>query len=91
MVAETPTLVPATQAVSEYLERRHADLTPEHAQILLEIRRRLERLGAQAAELIDINNRMWAKQNFKIEFDAATDTIVVSVGGTAATPLILMH
>lgn len=82
MVAEIPTLGPAIQAVSEYAERRHADLTPEHAQILLEIRRRLERLGAQAAELIDINNRMWAKQGFKVDFDPATDTIVFSVGGT---------
>ena len=34
MVAETPTLVPAIQAVSEYVERHGADLTPEHAQIL---------------------------------------------------------
>lgn len=81
MVAETPTLVPAIQTVSEYAEKHRADLTPEHAQILLEIRRRLERLGTQAAELIAINNRMWAKQGFRVDFDSATDMIVVSLGG----------
>jgi hypothetical protein len=82
MFAETPTLVPAIQAVSEYLEKHRADLTPEHVEILLEISRRLERLGAQAAELIDINDCLWAKQGIKVDFDATTDTITYSVGGT---------
>src|SRR5262249_22268974 len=81
MIAETPTLVPAIQAVTGYAERNQGTLSPEHREILLEIRRRLERAGAQAAELIDINNRMWAKQGFNVEFDPSTDTIILSVGG----------
>jgi hypothetical protein len=81
-MAETLTLVPAIQAVSQYAEKHHSSLTPEHAEILLEIRRRLERLGAQATELMDINNRMWAKQEIKFDFDSATDMIVISVGDT---------
>jgi hypothetical protein len=81
MIAETPTLVPAIQAVADYAERHQGDLSPEHAQIFLEIRRRLERLGTQAAELIDINNRMWDKQGMKVDFDPSTDTMILSVGG----------
>lgn len=53
MVAESPNILPAIQAVTDYAERDQENLTPEHAQILLEIRRRLERLQAQAAELQD--------------------------------------
>jgi hypothetical protein len=81
MVAETPTLLPAILAVSNYLERRRVDRTPEHARILLEIRRRLERLAAQAAELTSINNRIWAKQGFEVRFHPENDTIIFSVGG----------
>jgi len=81
MIAEVPTLVPAIQAVAGYAERHQGDLSPEDAQILLEITRRLERLGAEAVELIDINNRMWAKKGFKVDFDPSTDTVIVSVGG----------
>lgn len=82
MFADTPTLAHAVQAVSEYSESHRADLSPEHAQVLLEIRRRLERLEAQAAELIDINNRIWTKEGLKFDFDSATDTIIFSVGGS---------
>lgn len=81
MFAETPTLAPAIQAITAYAEMHRTDLSPEHVQILLEIRRRLERLEGQAAELIAINNRMWAKQGFKVDFDPITDTITFSVGG----------
>jgi hypothetical protein len=81
VIAEKPTLVPAVQAVAQYAERHQGDLSPEHAQVLLEIRRRLDRLGAQAAELIDINNRIWVKQGFKVDFDPSTDTVIVSIEG----------
>ncbi|MBM4127612.1 MAG: hypothetical protein FJ247_09740 [Nitrospira sp.] len=81
MVAEKPTLVPAIRAVSEYEEAIRANLSPEHVQVLIEIRRRLQRLEAQAAELIDINNRMWARQGLKVDFDPTTDTVAVSMGG----------
>lgn len=80
MIAETPTLMPAIQAVTEYAKRHQGELSLEHAQILLEIRRRFERLAAQAAGLIDINNRMCVKQGFKVDFDPSTDTIIVSIG-----------
>lgn len=80
-VAESPNILPAIQAVTDYAERDQENLTPEHAQILLEIRRRLERLQAQAAELIDINNRLWAKQGLDVRFDSDTDSIVFSFGG----------
>lgn len=80
-LAEAPDLQPAINAVESYA-RRHADtLSPEHAQILLEICRRLERMRAQAVELIDINNRIWAKAAFTIRFDPETETIIISVGG----------
>jgi hypothetical protein len=81
MVAETPTVVPAIQAVIGYEQQHQSSLASEHREILLEIKRRLERLEVQAGELIDINNRMWAKQEFNLAFDSATDTITVSVGG----------
>lgn len=81
MFAETPTLIPATLAVAEYAKRHGADLSPDDAQILLEVRRRLERLEQQAAELVEINNRMCAKQGLKVDFDSASDTIVFSVDG----------
>lgn len=81
MIAETPTLLPAIQAVAQYVDRHQGRLSAEHAQILLEIRRRLERLEVQAAELIDVNNRMWGKQGFKVDFDPSTNTIIFSVGG----------
>jgi hypothetical protein len=81
MLADAPTLVPAAQAVAAYAERHQADLPPEHCEVLLEIGRRLERLGAQAVELIDINNRMWEKRGLKVDFDPSTDTFIASVGG----------
>ncbi len=81
MIAETPTLVPAIDAVSNYVEKRGSGLSAEHAQTLLEIERRLERLGAQAADLILINNQLWSKQGFKVDFDAESDTVVFSFGG----------
>lgn len=81
MFAETPTLAPAIHAVSAYAEEHRADLSPEDAQIILEIRRRLERIEGQASELVAINNRMWAKQGFKVDFDHTTDTVTFSVGG----------
>jgi hypothetical protein len=82
MTAETPFLVPAIQAVAGYEERHQAALAPVHRETLLEVKRRLERLGTQAAELIDINNRIWTKQGFNVELDPSTDTVIVSVGGT---------
>jgi hypothetical protein len=81
MIAETPTLAPAIQAVAQFAERHQSDLSPQSAQVLLEIKRRLERLGVQAAELIGINNRIWAKQGFKVDFDSASDPVVFSVEG----------
>lgn len=80
MFAETPILASAIQAVAGYEERHQGTLSSKHREVLLEIRRRLERLGTQADELIDINNRMWAKQGLNIEFDPSTDTIIVPMG-----------
>lgn len=81
MFAVNPVLAPAIQAVSGYVERRRTDLLPEQVEILLEIRRRLERLEAQAHKLIGINNRMSEKKRFNVDFNSSTDTIIISVGG----------
>lgn len=81
MNAETPTLAPAIEAISSFSGEHRAGLSPEDAQILLEVQRRLERLEGQVAELVAINNRLWAKQGLKVDFDPATDTITFSVGG----------
>lgn len=80
MVAETPTLASAIQAVVGYEQKHQSTLAREHREILVEAKRRLQRLEVQAGELIEINNRMWAKQEFSVGFDPATDTITVSVG-----------
>jgi len=82
MIAATPDIEPACRALAEYEERHRASLTAEHVQILLEIHRRLNRLSKQAAELIDINNRMWAKRGFDFRFDPSTESVVFSAGGT---------
>lgn len=80
MDVDTPTLKPAIQAVTEYEQRHYRSLSAEHTQILLEIRRRLMRLDAQASELIEINNRMWRKQDSSVNFDPATDMVVFKSG-----------
>jgi hypothetical protein len=81
MIAETPSLHPAIEAVADYVNANGDTLSSEHVEILLEVGRRLERLQTQAAELIEINNRMWDKQGFKVEFDAQTDTVIFSSQG----------
>lgn len=80
MVAETPTLTPAITAVREYSAAHMDELSPQQAQTLLEVERRLERLEVQAAELIEINNRLWAREGFGVSFDPESDTIIVSFG-----------
>ena len=81
MDAIKPTLSPAIQAVTEYVEKQRDNLSREHVEIMHEIRRRLEKLEAQAAELININNRLLKKQGINVDFDSTTDTITFSVGG----------
>lgn len=56
-------------------------MTAEHFEILVEIQRRLNRLAMQAAELVDINNRMWAKRGIECRLDPSTESLVFSVGG----------
>lgn len=68
-------------AVADYLERHKDTLAPDHAERLLESRRRLERLAVQAAELIDLNNRMCLRAPLAARLDRATDTLTLSVGG----------
>lgn len=81
MVSPTPTLTPAIVAVREYAKAHESELTPQQVQILTEVARRLERLQIQAAELIEINNRLWEKEGFKVDFDPDRDTVTVSFGG----------
>jgi len=81
MTVLIPTLVPAIQAVSNYIEKQRANLSDKQLKIMLEICRRLERLELQAADLIVINKLLCEKQGSNIDFDSSTDTITFSVGG----------
>jgi hypothetical protein len=81
MTATAPDISPASKAVAEFEQRQRANLIAEHGQILSEIQRRLSRLQRQASELIDINNRMWAKRGIEMRFDPLDESIVLSVGG----------
>jgi hypothetical protein len=80
MIAATPDLTPASRAIAAYHERLKVSLTADQIQILIEIQRRLNRLGIQAAELVDINNRMWVRRGFEFRFDSSTESLVFSMG-----------
>jgi hypothetical protein len=80
MIAETPALEPAVQAVREYADAHASALSSKHTETLFEAARRLERLGVQAAELIEVNSGLWLKEQFDISFDPGSDTLVISVG-----------
>jgi hypothetical protein len=82
MIAQTPLVEPAIEAVREFASEHSFMLSSEHVEILLEVARRLERLRTQAADLIQLNNELWLRDDFSVSFDPATDTVVFSTGGS---------
>lgn len=80
MTTESPSLEPAINALKAYADQQSARLSNQEKETLLEVERRLQRLGVQAKELMDLNGAMWAATGFSTSFDAATDEIIISVG-----------
>lgn len=78
---EIPTFKLAIESVSEFVGSHSSKLTPSQNKTLLEIKRRLERLDIQLRKLLEINEKLILKEDFKISFDQPNDTIVISMGG----------
>jgi hypothetical protein len=80
MKARLPSHAPAIDALVQYREARQSSLSRAQCATLDEIARRLRRLDAQAARLIELNNRFTETEVPKVDFDPQTDTVAVRVG-----------
>jgi hypothetical protein len=81
MSTPTPDLTAAIEAVSRHASKRAPTATETEKATLEEVSRRLQRLGVLAAELIVINDAIWASGQSNISFDSDTDTLIFSVEG----------
>lgn len=77
---EALTFKTAIKSIVEFAKSNSSKLTPSQNQTLLEIKRRLERLDTQVVKLMEINEKLMLKEGFKIDFDQANDTVVISIG-----------
>lgn len=81
MLANTPDFIPAIEAVRRCASDTTLALSPIQQTTLLEVARRLKRLSRQAAELVEINNKLGSQDALSVTFDPTTDTVVFAAAG----------
>jgi hypothetical protein len=78
---EPPSLKPAIDAVEDFAASQGSQLGPKAQETLREVSRRLTRLSVLATELVEINNRLMANEGLSVDFDPATNTLVLRGAG----------
>jgi hypothetical protein len=77
MHASAPSLAAAIAAMEHYSAAKQSSLNQDQKATVHEILCRLQRLAAEVASLIDINNQLSDSDGLSTDFDASSDTLTV--------------